>query len=422
MMQSRDVVVIGAGVAGLSAATALRRAGCTPIVIEASGRIGGRAYTTIPALLETAFDHGASWLHAAERNPLADLARRAGEPLIDRSSTRVERTRLPGRFASPAELAEYEQAEAAFHRQAEAALAGPDCSVADAVAPVAHLPWLPTVVNWEAPTIAAASARSLSLRDWRTNLLEGSNLETPGGLGAFISRRLGASAGPVRLNTAAVSVRWDGAGVVVDTTAGAIRAAACIVTVSTGVLASGAIRFTPALPVAVQEAIDGLPMGVLNKVALRASGDDRLDLPSSCGVDQFVAAIDDPAAAIVAWPHGVDHMICFIGGSPAAALERADETEAFVRGQLCALWGARADAALRPRAVVTRWASDPFALGSYAYARPGCVGARAVLGAPLAGGRLVFAGEAVRTDGLAGTVGGAYLAGEDAAAMCLAAE
>ncbi len=415
MTQPLDVVVIGAGVAGLSAAAALRRAGRTVIVIEAAGRIGGRALTTTPALLAAPFDHGASWLHAAERNPLAALARHAGDALIETGATRVERTRLPGRFATEAELSAYEQAAAAFDRQTAAALAGPDTSLADAVAPIAGLPWLPSVLNWEAPTIAAASAGALSLRDWHANLLEGSNLEPVGGLGAFVCRRLGRDAGDVRLDTPATAVRWDGTGVTVETAAGTLHAAACIVTVSTGVLASGAIRFTPALPAAVQEAIDGLPMGVLNKVALRASGPDRLDLPDSSGVDQFVAAIDDPAMAIVAWPHGADHAICFIGGSPAAALERAGDTEDFVRGQLQALWGARAAAAFRPGAVVTRWLSDPLALGSYAYARPGCSGARAALGAPLAGGRLVFAGEAVRTDGLAGTVGGAFLAGEAAA-------
>ena len=113
-------------------------------------------------------------------------------------------------------------------------------------------------------------------------------------------------------------------------------------------LAAGAIRFTPALPVTVQEAVDGLPMGVLNKVALRAAGADRFDLPDSCGVDQFVPAIDAPATSIVAWPHGMDHVICFIGGSPARQMEMEGATEAFIRGQLRALWGARADAALRP--------------------------------------------------------------------------
>jgi monoamine oxidase len=60
--------------------------------------------------------------------------------------------------------------------------------------------------------------------------------------------------------------------------------------------------------------------------------------------------------------------------------------------------------------------TDPLACGAYAYARPGCADARRTLGAPIAGGRLVFAGEATRVDGLAGTVGGAFLAGREAAA------
>ena len=102
----------------------------------------------------------------------------------------------------------------------------------------------------------------LSLRDWHTNQLEGSNWEVAGGLGAFILRRLGPPAGPVRLHTAATAIRWDGPGVTVETMAGSLHAAACIVTVSTGFLASGALRFHPSLPADTQAAIDGLPMGV----------------------------------------------------------------------------------------------------------------------------------------------------------------
>jgi monoamine oxidase len=223
-------------------------------------------------------------------------------------------------------------------------------------------------------------------------------------------------AGDVRLNTVATALRWDGPGVAVETSAGTIHAAACIVTVSTGILAAGRLRFTPALPVGVQAAIAGLPMGLLNKVALRAAGADRLDLPDSTGMDQCVAGIDAPTMASVVWPYGADHAICFLGGSHAAAMEAPGAAEDYVRGQWRALFGARADAAFRPGAVVTQWGQDPWALGSYAYAVPGQAGARAVLGQPLAGGRLIFAGEATRTDGLAGTVGGAFLAGEDAAA------
>ena len=79
-----------------------------------------------------------------------------------------------------------------------------------------------------------------------------------------------------------------------------------------------------------------------------------------------------------------------------------------------------ADKLLGP-AVVTQWGTDALQLGGYAYARPGQAGARGVLGTPLGDGRLVFAGEAVCTDGLAGTVGGAWLSGRQAAEGVVAA-
>ncbi len=415
------VVVVGSGVAGLAAAAALRRRGVNVTLLEGSSRAGGRAYTTVPRLLQAPFDHGAAWLHAAERNPLAALAHAAGEPTIATAADRVERTRVGRRFATADELADYAAAQTAFGECAAAALPGADVSVAAAAAPLRDRAWLASVLNWEAPTIAAADAGSLSLRDWHTNLLHGANLELAGGLGAFVLRQLLPPAGPIHLNTPALAVQWGGDGVAVQTPAGLVRADACIVTVSTGVLAAEQIAFTPALPESMQAAIEGLPMGVLNKVALRAAGADRLDLPASCGLDQFVPAVDAPAMTTVAWPHGQDHVICFQGGSHSAELDRAGAAEAFARDQLRAMFGARADAAFRPGAVVTRWASDPWFRGSYAYARPGHSGARAALGTPLHGGRLVFAGEATRTDGLAGTVGGAFLAGEAAAVLVAAA-
>ena len=66
-MSDVDVAVIGAGLAGLGAATALRAAGRSALVLEASDRIGGRAWTTHPAQLGGVwFDMGAVWLHSAE--------------------------------------------------------------------------------------------------------------------------------------------------------------------------------------------------------------------------------------------------------------------------------------------------------------------------------------------------------------------
>lgn len=416
-MSDCDVLVVGAGVAGLAAAAALRQGGLRCTLIEAGDRVGGRAHTTM--LGDAPFDHGASWLHAAGRNPLAQIAREYGDRLIDSDAARAERTIRDAAPIGPADEAAYAAAQARFEALTQTALPGPDVSLEAAAAPGAEMPWMASILNWEAPIIAAADADALSLRDWHVNRLEGANLQIEGGLGGFVARRLTAAAGPVQLGAPATAIAWDGQQIVAHTQAGTIRAGACIVTVSTGVLAAGAIRFTPALPPSVQAAIAGLPMGLLNKVVLRASGSGRLGLPATCALDPFVARTGDPAMTFIAWPHGYDHVIGFMGGSTAVHLE-AGGAEAFARAQLQGLLGSQTRAVFMPGAVVTRWGSDPLFRGAYAYARPGEAGARAVLAEPLAGGRLVFAGEATCTDGLAGTVGGAWLSGQRAARIVTA--
>src|SRR3954471_23093408 len=88
-----DVVVVGAGLAGLGAAAALRDAGRTALVLEASSRIGGGGWAADPPELGGVwFDMGAVWLHSAERNPLVPIAQQAGDPLLRADELRRERT------------------------------------------------------------------------------------------------------------------------------------------------------------------------------------------------------------------------------------------------------------------------------------------------------------------------------------------
>lgn len=316
-LRDGGVVVVGAGVAGLSAARHLRQHGVPVTLLEASDRIGGRAFTLRPAVLRHAeFDHGASWLHAAERNPLVALADPAEDTLIDSDAVRSERLFVADRPADAAEKRAYDAAWDRLDEVVAPALAQdqPDRSLAEAMAPMWGDPWAATVAGWEGAIIAAADAGALSVRDWHQNRLDGANLNVRGGLGAFIARRL---ATDVDLDTPVTAIAWDGmAGVEVETARGTIRATACIVTVSTGILVSGMIRFTPVLPHDVQAAIAGLPMGLLSKVALPAAGGDRLGLPANTSLVRQMRA-GRANMAFIAWPQDADHVIGFVGGRAA---------------------------------------------------------------------------------------------------------
>ncbi|MGI4951748.1 MAG: FAD-dependent oxidoreductase, partial [Janthinobacterium lividum] len=220
------VVVVGAGAAGLSAAAHLRAQGVTVTLLEAGPCIGGRARTVrLAALNGELLDLGAAWLHAADSNPLVALAT-PEDGLVNSDVLGTGRLFIAGREATAAEQAEYEACWDAVERLQPGAA---DTSLAALMASVPG-PWAPTIALWEGAIIAAADADDLSAEDWRRNLLPPPNLLPPGGLGDFVARRL---ATPAWLDTPATRIAWDGPGVRVDTPRGTVRAAACVVTVST---------------------------------------------------------------------------------------------------------------------------------------------------------------------------------------------
>ena len=424
---SYDVLVVGAGLAGLAAATALSRAGRTVLVLEAASRIGGRAFTAYPPALGGAwFDMGAMWFHDADRNPLVPIAQAVGVPLIASDALRQERSFIGNRRLTEAEQADYDGAWTRFEAAAAPLLADgvPDTTLAVVPAALPHDPWAHSVAAWEGAVIAAADAGRLSLRDWHRNQLQGRNLMPAGGIGAFVTTHLGTGL-TIETECPVRRIRHAGAGgaVTLDTDRGPIGARAAIVTVSTGVLAAGGIAFDPPLPAATQAAIAGLPMGLAVKIVLRASGADRLDLPGHTSIDYQVG----PGEALMPfqfWPHGRDYVQAWLGGDAAWALSRQGKP-ALVRAaldRLVTLFGGRARALFETGPhLITRWGEDPLTRGAYCYAVPGAAGARAALGIPLDDGHLVLAGEACATDGLAGTLAGAWNSGMRAAGHVLTA-
>jgi monoamine oxidase len=317
----------------------------------------------------------------------------------------------------PAALDAYEAAEARWEDAVGSRLGEADCSLAAAAAAVAEDPWTASIETWEGAIIAAADADVLSLHDWNANALEGANYVAPGGLGAMLARCLGPDAGEIRFSARVTRIEAEAGGVRVLTQSGqGVRAGAAMVTVSTGVLRDGGIGFFPALPAELLGALEGLPMGLLTKVALPAAGDERFGLPPGSGLFRRVVSRGAPGASVILWPDGGDFALGFFGGRVAWGFcHRPDEAAAFIGDELAAMLGKRARAVFAGSGLMTGWGSDPAFLGAYAYALPGHAGARAALQRPAWDGRLVFAGEACATNGLAGTVAGAYQSGRHAA-------
>lgn len=414
-MADCDILIIGAGAAGIAAARLALAAGARVRVLEARGRIGGRVADD--SRFGVPFDLGARWLHHAEDNPLTEHARALGIGLTDSDAVRRERSWIGGREATAAEVAEFDAAFAAWEAQvaARAAAPGPDIAVA-AAAPKGGT-WDASIAAWMGDVINGWPLESMSLHDYAANLLTGRNLLPEGGMAALLARL--AEGLPVTLGAAVTRLRWGGAEAVAEGAFGAIRARAVVCTLPTTLLEAGGIRFDPALPAEVVEAAANLPMGAVLKLGLRAAGEERLGFGPFTSIDRRV----EPGGTLVTmgfWPFGHAIVTCHLGGPAAAALEREGDAAAedFIRAEMAHRFGARAVAAFAPGAIVTRWLRDPFSRGVYSHARVGHAGARGVLARPLAGGRLCLAGEATHPT-LAGTVAGAWRSGEAAARAAL---
>ncbi len=417
---SCDVAIIGAGAAGIAAARSLVARGLTVRLLEAGPRLGGRAFTESTSL-GAPFDHGASWLHDAEANPLTPLAAHLGCSFHKQERRTKQGLTLDGRPASAAERAAYlaaiGAAEAAFAAAAgQAGGQDPDCA---SLLPPG--PWQATVAHWLGNIINGAPLSGISVRDYVAIDLHGGNWQLAEGLGTLVARL--AAGLPVSLNTPVRRVAWGGPGLAVETPAGTLAARAVLVTVSTGVLAGHALRFTPELPAELLQAIHGLPLGLLSKVALRLAPGALAELPAFTRFERPVADAADAAMNFMLRPFGRDHAVGFIGGAQAWALAQQGPaaSEAFFRAELSRHLGAETVArAVLPGCTATRWAQDPCFLGAYTHAVPGAAGARRVLReAGLAGGRLRFAGEACHPTHAA-TLGGAWASGEQAAAALAA--
>ncbi|RZA10023.1 MAG: FAD-dependent oxidoreductase, partial [Lysobacteraceae bacterium] len=114
-----DVLVIGAGAAGIAAARELKSAGKRVRILEARGRVGGRAHTDLS--LGVPADAGAAWLHFADLNPLTDIAQKNGFDVIAREPDWGARSRIGNRLPDKSEVDAWQKAMQHYDALIEAA-------------------------------------------------------------------------------------------------------------------------------------------------------------------------------------------------------------------------------------------------------------------------------------------------------------
>jgi len=423
MLEEGDetVIVVGAGVAGLSAASALKKWGYNVIVLEARPRVGGRIWTS-REWADAPLDMGASWIHGITNNPIARLANANDIKTIETDYENhwiytAEGSELTN--AAYDRLEEYEAVvqdyitetiemlndDVSLQAVLGIALAEEDIS-ANEKQIILYL--LNTIIEHEfAADINNLSAFSFDQGDE----FGGEDVIFTDGYEQIIA--LLADGLDIRLNEIVQRVEYSDGGVTITTNQNLYDADRAVITLPLGILKSGRVQFSPALPVDKQRAIKQLGMGLLDKVYLRFP---HIFWPKAAELLGYIGPRKGEWAEWLNIAHYTDAPILL--GFNVATFAR--QTEAWSDQQIVG------DAMATLRTIfgenipdplawqITRWAADPYALGSYSYLTPGTDGETLDALATPVSGRLFFAGEATSREYQA-TVHGAYLSGIHAA-------
>jgi monoamine oxidase len=403
-----DIVVIGAGAAGIAAARRIQAANRKVIVVEAASQIGGRCQTDI-STFDVPFDRGARWMHNPETNPMIKLARAAGLEITTAPSG--QKIRIGRRNARPGETEEFLAALVRANRAIDDASRKSDISCA-AVLPKDLGDWAGTAEFLLGANFAGKDLKDVSVVDKARAQDRNTAIACRQGLGTLIAR-LGEPI-PLSLSTPANRISWGSRDVMVETPAGKIVARAAVITVSSNVLAAGNIKFGPDIPKRTLDAAAKLSLGSYDRIALQMPGN-----PLGLARDDIIIEQSTSTRTALLFANMGASSLCSIdvAGSFGRDLSAQGEQAmvAFAVEWLTKLFGSDAAAAVK-KSSATRWNAAPFALGAMSVAAPGTQPSRKILSEPI--GCMYLAGEATH-ETLWGTIDGAWESGERAAEAAL---
>lgn len=411
--RDESVIVIGAGIAGITVAQSLRESGYQVQVLEAQSRNGGRIMTNrafgIPV------DLGAAWIHGKRRNPITKLANRYGTGYAETDWSNLQGY-AKGAAVSRGELRKIHPELSAIYRKTYWKEA------------TEHLDDMIDEITKDAGRRSNLSSDSISDPD---DVLSGSELrqvselrraslqvdseyhEYGGGeqlvVGGYDTIVQGLSEGlPIQNRQVVEKIVYTSNGVSVVTNQGAFSADRVVITVPLGVLKSRSIEFDPGLSVEREGALDRMGMTTLNKVVLRFP---KAFWPKDADGLVQVNQSGSPRLFLNLHHHFEEPVLVYLAASThGRELENLEDKDAvgYATDILKDMYGSNIpDATTGLR---TRWASNPFSLGSFSYRKAGSTPSdRDLLAKPM-DNRIFFAGEATHATRY-GTVHGAYLSG-----------
>jgi monoamine oxidase len=404
---SVDVVIVGAGAAGIAAARRLAAAGRRFALLEATATVGGRCITDT-ALFGVPFDRGAHWVHMPDINPVAKLGNQTGLDIYP--APPGQRVRIGRRYAREGEMESY------LGGIVRATTAIADASRKNDLPCAQALPkdlgdWRSTIEFVLGPFGCGKDLSEISALDFSRSAERDSDVLCRQGFGALLAKL--AAGVPVELSNPVTRISWGARSgrVEVETARGTLEARAAIVTVSTNVLTAGKIKFMPDLPKRQLDAAARLKLGSYDHVALELP-----DNPLGLRPDELVFEKSDSSRTAALFANVSGTPLCVVDVAGGFGRDLAAKGDAamfdFATGWLAGLFGTDMGKAVK-RKYATHWNDEPWALGAFSCAAPGGQPSRKVLMESVKD-RIWFAGEAAH-ETLWGTVGGAWESGERAA-------
>lgn len=418
--QKKRIVVVGAGIAGLAAARTLQNQGHEVVILEARNRIGGRIWTST-RWPEIPLDLGATWIHGVNGNPITQLAQQIQAKQVITSYNKSITYNTNGKVFS----AQDEQQLNALKTKVYAAItqaqnADTDTSIQQAIqtllngvpASSATYRLIHFIVNSELEQEYSGSIANLSAQWYDDDQEFGGNdalfVQGFSTITQFLAQGL-----RIELNQNVTEIRWNQAPIQVITQNKSFVADRVVVTLPLGVLQANRVKFTPALPADKQNAIAKLKMGVLNKCYLRFPS---AFWPSNVDWLEYISAQHGEWTEWVSFKRVANQPILlgFNAAEQGKAIEAWSDQQIVTSAMqtLRTIFGATIPQPIDYQ--ITRWASDPYALGSYSFNALGATPKMRDILAASVNKQIFFAGEATHR-GYFGTTHGAYLSGVRAA-------